>query len=52
MSRSFKSKDKRKPPKWYKKMKKKVRKAKVKQALVTGKEEVPAFKKSDEWNWS
>ena len=52
MSRSFKSKHRQKPPKWYKKMKKKIRKAKVKQALRQGNEEIPTFKKTDTWDWN
>jgi hypothetical protein len=33
-------------------MMKKIRKAKVKQALRQGNEEIPTFKKTDTWDWN
>ena len=44
-------KKKYKPPKWYKKMKNKRRKAKVKDAIIKGKE-IPNFKHTDTWEWN
>lgn len=41
-----------KPCKFFKKMRRQAEKAKVKNAIRTGKEIIPFFKKSDQWNWT
>lgn len=40
------------PPKWFKKMKKRIRKAKIKECLrCEDYDNIPFFKKSDGWDW-
>ena len=51
MSRSRNTKQSQKPPKWFKIMQKKKRKAKEKSALRNDKE-IPEFKKTDTWDWN
>ncbi len=40
-----------KPPKWFKRMKRKNERAQEKNALRSGKD-IPIFRKTDEWEWS
>lgn len=51
MSRSRNSKDRQKPPKAFKKVMKRRRKAKERQTFKTGKE-VPEFPKTDTYNYN
>ena len=41
-----------KPPKWFKKMYRRIERAQVNHAVRTGKEIIPIFKKTDRWNWT
>lgn len=41
-----------KPPKWYKKMHRRIERAKIKQAVRNEKEVIPFFKKYDQWDWT
>jgi len=51
MARSLKTKDPQKPPKWFKKMKGGIRRAKVKQALRA--EKLPErMRKTNTWDWN
>jgi len=41
-----------KPPSWFKKDRRRVRRTKVKQAMRNGREALPRFKRDDQWNWT
>ena len=41
-----------KPPKWFKKIQIRYERSKVKQAIRNGKEEVPYFKRTNDWDWT
>lgn len=41
-----------KPPKWYKKMNRRIERARMKGAVRTNKEVIPFFKQHDAWDWT
>ena len=41
-----------KPPSWYKKLRRQMRRSKEKQAMRENKEAMPKFKHDDQWNWT
>jgi hypothetical protein len=52
-NRKFDGKSWHKSPKWYKKMKSRIRKAKVKDSMVKGKYDIiPVFHRENDWNWN
>jgi len=51
MTRTWHKKPWYKPPKWYKVMMRRIRRAKENQAVGADKD-IPRFRKTDEWEWS
>lgn len=51
MSRTLKHKDRSNPPKWFKKMKRQLERAKAKAALKK-EEDAPRIRKTDRWEWN
>ena len=41
-----------KPPSWFKRIRSRLRRHRIKQAMRDGKETLPKFKKDDAWNWT
>lgn len=41
-----------KPPGWFKRLRRRMRRAKEKQAMRDGKEAIPKFKRTDQWDWT
>jgi hypothetical protein len=56
VTREFRGRDIKpwnKPPKWFKQMNRRIERAKVKEAIREGKfDNIPYFKKSDQWSWT